>query len=329
MVTGSADTDLDDLRQQFLREHLRLESLCAESTQLLKAELRVRRLAAVEVDARVKDVASFIKKAMRKSYNDPWTEIRDKVGIRLTTIYADSIRDLEELIRDVFIVHHYEDKRSSLQPQELDYLGSHFEVSLPPGTSKAGMEELIVEIQVHSVAEGLWAGISHELLYKAPAAAPAAVERSLYRLLALVELFDLEVDRARTAIMDQPGFPETVVLRELERHFFALTAHTPDIKLSRVVISALRPLLSDEELENYSILLEAFVAANGDKLRTIYDDYLEDDRNPLMSQPESLLVFERLENVFQRVPAVWQETLPESLLHSFASIWGTPIDDDE
>lgn len=329
MVTGNAGTDLDDLRQQFLREHPRLESLCAESTQLLKAELRVRRLAAVEVDARIKDVASFIKKAMRKSYNDPWTEIRDKVGIRLTAVYADSIRDLEQLIRDVFVVHHYEDKRSSLQPQELDYLGSHFEVSLPPGTINADVEELILEIQIHSVAEGLWACVSHELLYKAPAASPAVVERSLYRLLALVELFDLEVARARTAIMDQPGFPEAVVLRELERHFFALTAHSSDSKLSHVVISALRPLLSDEELENYSMLLEAFVAANTSKLQTIYDDYLDDDRNPLMSQPESLLVFERLENVFQRVPAVWQETLPETLLHSFSIIWGTPVDDDE
>lgn len=321
--------DLDELRQRFLDNQQILERLRDEVRHLLDGELQDRGLVAVALDARVKDVASFVKKVLRKEYADPWEEIRDKVGVRLTATYAESIADLEAMVSDVLVVHHFENKRTGLEPNRLDYLGSHFEVSLRPGTASSELDDLLFEVQIHSAAEGLWAGISHELLYKAADTPPPEISRSLYRLLALVELFDLEVSRARSAIMEQPGFPEAVVLRELERHFFALTAHRSDVKLSRFVIAALRPLLSDAELADYATVLDEFVAANKDKLRSLYEDYLQDDRNPLMSQPESLLVFERLEAAFQQVPSVWVEQLPEDLLRSFSEIWGTPIDVDE
>jgi ppGpp synthetase/RelA/SpoT-type nucleotidyltranferase len=328
VVTGSAGTDLDDLRQHFLDDHPRFTRLRADVALRLRAELQRRGLVGVQVDARVKDVASFVKKALRKSYNSPWDDIRDKVGVRLTAMYAASIPQLEEMVRDLFTIRHYEDKRAALEPNRLDYLGSHFEASLPEENSDGDLADVVFEVQVHTAAEGLWAGISHELLYKAAESPSPEIARSLYRLLALVELFDLEVSRARSTTMEHPGFPEAVVLRELDRHFFALTAHRSDAKLSRVVINALRSLYSEEEIADYSNLLGSFVATHVDKLRGLYEDYLEDDRNPLMSQPESLLVFERLENNFQRVPVVWTESLPDSLLESFAAIWGTPIEVD-
>ncbi len=327
MVTGSAGSDLDDLRQQFLSEQPRFERLRDVVEHRLHGELHRLGLGDVQVDARVKDVASFVKKVLRKHYESPWDEIRDKLGVRLTATYASSVSPLEHLVRESFTIHHHENKRLALEPNRLDYLGTHFEASLPAADG-SDLGDIVFEIQVHTAAEGLWAGMSHELLYKAAEAPPPEVQRSLYRLLALVELFDLEVARARSTIMDQPGFPEAVVLRELDRHFFALTAHRSDPKLSRVVISALRSLYSEEELADYSNLLDAFVTTHVDKLRGLYEDYLEDDRNPLMSQPESLLVFERLENNFQRVPVVWTESLPDSLLESFSEIWGTPIEVD-
>ncbi len=321
--------DLDELRQRFLDSRPQLERLRDEVRERLEAELLVRGHRGVALEARVKEVASFVKKALRKEYADPWEEIRDKVGVRLTATYAESIPDLAAMVSDVLVVHHFENKRSELAPNRLDYLGSHFEASLRPGATSSDLESVVFEVQIHSAAEGLWASISHELLYKAADTPPSEISRSLYRLLALVELFDLEVSRARSAIMDQPGFPEAVVLRELERHFFALTAHPSDGKLSRFVIAALRPLLSEEELANYPNVLDGFIAANREKLRSLYEDYLQDDRNPLMSQPESLLVFERLENKFQQLPTVWSEQLPDDLLRSFSEIWGTPIDVDE
>lgn len=329
MVTGSTGTDLHDLRQRFLDQKPLFEQLRDEVDARLRSGLQRHGLVGVQVDGRVKDVASFVKKALRKTYDNPWDDIRDKVGMRLTAAYASTVPSLEAMVRDLFTVHHHEDKRTALQPNQLDYLGSHFEVSLPAGEGTDLLGGIVFEIQVHSAAEGLWAGISHELLYKAAENPPPETARSLYRLLALVELFDLEVGRAQSAIMEQPGFPEAVVLRELDRHFFALTAHRSDAKLSRVVISALRSLYSEDELADYANLLDSFVATHGDKLRELYKDYLEDDRNPLMSQPESLLIFERLENNFQRVPVVWAESLPESLLRSFSETWGTPIEVDE
>ena len=319
-------SDLDDLRVRFLEQRPRLDALRDLVRSRLCDELAARHLVSVEVEARVKEVASFVKKALRKGYADPWDDIRDKVGVRLVAMYADAVPELERMVRESFAVHHYEDKRASLEPNKLDYLGSHFEASIRDADATADVAGLVFEVQVHTQAESLWAGISHELLYKAPDAPPNDISRGLYRLLALVELFDLEVDRARRAIMDQPGFPEALVLSELERQFFSLTAHRADPALSRFVIGVLRPLLSDDELRQYPAQLARFVSEHHDKLVGIYEDYLNDDRNPLMSQPESLLVFERLENDLQRVPGVWVEQLPPGLLRSFSEIWGTPVD---
>ncbi|MDQ6945886.1 MAG: hypothetical protein M3256_06330 [Actinomycetota bacterium] len=319
-------TDLDAVRVRFLAQRPQLDVLRDLVEARLREQLAARHLVAGEVETRVKDVASFIKKALRKGYSDPWDDIRDKVGVRLVAMYADVVPELERMVNESFAVHHYEDKRTSLEPNKLDYMGSHFEASIRDADATADVAGLVFEVQVHTQAESLWAGISHELLYKAPDAPPNNISRALYRLLALVEFFDLEVARARRAIMDQPGFPEALVLSELERHFFSLTAHRADPALSRFVIGVLRPLLSDDELTRYPEHLERFVSEHRDKLRGIYEDYINDDRNPLMSQPESLLVFERLENDLQRVPDVWVAQLPPGLLRSFSEIWGTPVD---
>lgn len=323
MTSGA---ELDDLRLRFLEERPRYEALCDYVAGRLCAEIAARRVVAVHVDARVKDVASVVKKAIRKQYANPWDDIRDKVGVRLVAAYADAVPELEDLVHESFAVQHYEDKRASLEPNRLDYLGSHFEASLREDDGAGELADLVFEVQIHTRAESLWAGVSHELLYKSPDVPPSDVSRSLYRLLALVELFDLEVGRARRAIMEQPGYPEAVVLAELERHFFSITAHRADPELSRFVIAALRPLLTAEDLAHYPSTLDRFVAEHEEKLRSIYEDYLTDDRNPLVSQPESLLVFERLEHDRLRLPDVWIEQLPAALLRSFSEIWGSPID---
>jgi len=116
------------------------------------------------------------------------------------------------------------------------------------------------------------------------------------------------------------------MLAELERHFLRLTARGYDQQLSRQVIDVLRPLFTEGELATYRDRLDAFVASRQEKLQQLYEDYRDDDRNPLMSQPESLLVFERLDSDKFNLVEAWAGRLPNTLLESLAAIWGVSVD---
>lgn len=72
-------------------------------------------------------------------------------------------------------------------------------------------------------------------------------------------------------------------------------------------------------------MLDAFIAVNREKLVRIYRDYADDDRNPMLMQPESLLVFERLEHDRFRLVDQWLKVLPMTWIEQLADIWGKPV----
>ena len=277
---------------------------------------------------RTKDVASFLKKALRKGGEDPWEEIRDKAGVRAVVVYDEQVGRVREVIRTCFDVRQEEDKREWLTPETLGYLGVHFQVVLLDRDveDKPDVKDLECEVQLHTRAQNLWATVSHELLYKAVSDPPGTVKRSIHRLMALLELFDEEVERCRDVALKQPGMEGAKMLAELERHFLRLTARGYDQQLSRQVIDVLRPLFTEGELATYRDRLDAFVASRQEKLQQLYEDYRDDDRNPLMSQPESLLVFERLDSDKFNLVEAWAGRLPNTLLESLAAIWGVSVD---
>ncbi|MGH9045182.1 MAG: GTP pyrophosphokinase [Acidimicrobiales bacterium] len=247
--------DLDALRQRYLTERPAYAALAEDVAGCLRAATRRSGLIC-EVEGRAKDVASFLKKALRKEYASPGDDIHDKATARVVTVYESQVEEVEDLVRELFVVHHHEDKRHSLAPDTLSYLGVHFEVSLSPDVAgAAGAEGRLCEIQVHTRAHNLWATVSHELLYKPAQAPPGEVTRSIYRLMALLELFDGEVARGRQQIQDHPGYEEARMLDTLERQFYALAGRHAEIELSRRLVSALAPALSSEEAAGYEATL--------------------------------------------------------------------------
>jgi ppGpp synthetase/RelA/SpoT-type nucleotidyltranferase len=323
-----AGVDLEDLRVRYQRARKHYDTLVKIVVEQLETSVRLAGVSPAAIEGRSKDISSLVKKAMRKSYERPWDQIRDKAGVRVTTTSEDEIASIEEVIRGEFEVLHYEDKRVLVDPKTFDYLGVHFEVKVDVDLELDEVDR-ICEIQVRTGAQTAWANMAHDLLYKAPVEPSPPLQRSLYRLVALVELFDSEVRRTKKAIMEEPGYNTGLLLAELEGEFLRLTARQSDPELSRLVADALTPVLPLGEWEQYRTVLSTFVEENEDKLRRIYDDYLEDDRNPLISQPESLLVFERLEHDRHHLVERWHDVLPESLIQSMGEIWGVSVDVDD
>lgn len=322
------DVELEGLRSRYVSAISGYQEIVDHVVDRLSSSVAHRGVAPAAIEGRVKDTASFVKKLMRKDYPSPWTDLRDKAGVRVTTVYAPDVAMVEEVIADEFEVLYREDKRASLAPDRFDYLGLHLEIAVTVGDGLVDAER-VCEVQVRTGVETAWANACHDLLYKAPVEPEPEIKRGLHRLLALVELFDLEVTRTREAIMSHPTYKEGRLLLGLEQAFLELTAHRSDPELSRLVIDALQPLMSSTDWDEYQRVLEIFIGGNRDKLMRIYDDYLTDDRNPLVSQPESLLVFERIEHDRFRLTEQWKQVLPITMLVQMADIWGKPISVDE
>ena len=316
-------SSIEDLRSRFLVEREQYENLAdlvAERIESLMLTNGVR----CDIHSRVKEVSSFLKKVLKGSYSDPYNDIKDKAGVRVVAHYPWDIERIERLVQEAFIVCHSEDKRAEVSFQTLDYRGTHYEVKYDGGPLES--QDLLCEIQVLTKAESLWADTAHYLSYK-PAQPPSqSVQRAIYRLIALVEIFDSEVERAYDVLCSDEGYEEARLLHALEQHYLKLTAKQGNPELSLEILSLLTNVVHSNVLEQFESSIEDFVSSNRDKLAELYERYQGDDlANPLIWQPETLLVFLQLDADAFKLRDAWEDEYPVELLISLADAWGTPI----
>jgi ppGpp synthetase/RelA/SpoT-type nucleotidyltranferase len=283
-------------------------------------------IAAANIESRAKDVSSFVKKSIQKGYAMPWEEITDKIGVRITTVHPADVTAVVEALRESdFEIIDIEDKREQLVPAELGYLATHVNARFSERNDLAAAD-CRFELQVRTAAESAWAYAAHDLMYKAPVEGSLSWQRSTYRLLALVELFDCEIRRLKDEIMTDPTYSEGRVLVALEREFFQMTALEYNRELSRDVIGKLIDLLDIDEQLAPSQAFGNFISANQNKLVGLYEEYLTDHRHVLMSQPESILIFFLLEKDKFSLEEAWKSVLPPSYLVRLSEVWGEPLD---
>lgn len=313
-------TALEEIRGQWIADRPLYGQLCEHLRSLLLRATRDIGLPC-QIDARPKEVSSLLKKVLKKKHG--YADIYDKAGVRVQVTYPDDLGRAEAVIAGLPVdVLKREDKALTLQPDRLGYLGVHFEVRLRAANELNG---LIAEIQLQTRAQHLWAEIEHALSYKPTQAVPQDVKRRIYRLVALVELFDEVVEQVRKTLRTAPGFEEAALLEAVEGHFYALTGREFDRELSLLSLGILKETLDDNERERIAARLRDFVEARRAKLTDIYAQYADDDRNPLLFQPETILVFERLEHDPYVLKEHWVTALPEEYLDSLSTIWGVPV----
>jgi ppGpp synthetase/RelA/SpoT-type nucleotidyltranferase len=317
-------SNLESVREQWIAERPLYVAFTEHVTMLLRAELQARGLLCA-VDGRAKTVASLLKKVLRKSYG--YEQITDKAGARVVVTFGNDVEVVERAIRSRFEVLRYENKTLGLDAHELGYLGIHFDVSVRDGgDSRLEWRNLTAEIQVQTKAQNCWADVSHRLLYKSAQEPPPEIRRRVYRLMALIELFDETVQGARKATEMLAGAPEARLLATLESHFYQFVGRAYDRDLSLDIIGVLEHLYGNDEQERFDELITQFVNSNQDKLKDLFAAYYGDERaNPLIFQPETLLVFERLERDAFRLREAWSASFPLQLLENLATIWGRTV----
>lgn len=189
-----------EYREQYYHSY---EALSPRIKELIGQFVKDKGIPIAQIESRTKTVESFQRKIERKSYKDPFTEIKDFAGIRVVCYYADDVARIAELLRDEFEVdsEHSTNKVEDLAIDEFGYRSFHLVCSIKePRASLAewrSVAELQFEIQVRSVLQHAWAAISHKLDYKNASQAPHDIRRRLFRLSALLELADDQFDLIR------------------------------------------------------------------------------------------------------------------------------------
>lgn len=288
-----------------------------------------------EVTHRAKELSSFITKARTKEYDDPWGQITDKAGVRIVVQHRGLLDDTLKLVTECLNpVGHPEDDRDAPGSEDrLQYQRLHVQVQAWGDLRDEEGEPYQCEIQIRTEATDLWARMSHKLLYKpAGHAVPSDVRRSLYRLIALVELYDLEVERGVKALTEHPDIARSNrLLDEAEHLFRTFTKHNPRRELSEEIFDVLVQAVDADE-SAYLDRLEEFTERRRADLERAYRDYgpesehfLRHGRYILASQPESLIIFERLSTAKLLLHGIWLDQLPESMLTDMAEAWGVSL----
>jgi ppGpp synthetase/RelA/SpoT-type nucleotidyltranferase len=321
-------TTREAARMRYIRERpMYVEAADYADGELRKAAARAQ--LSCNATSRAKDVSSFVKKAITKALEDPWKAITDKVGVRVVVRHSGDLDRAHEMVsrtfREVWTV---DDRAGDVQEDRLRYPRLHIQVELPSGVA-GNPEPLQCEVQIRTEAADLWSRMSHAFLYKPETELPRTVRRSLYGLLALVEIHDREVERAVAAMTDHPDYDLNLLIGQAERVFYTFCTHDYNMDLSRRIVATILKAVDPPQRPQYGRDLAGFADLHRATLGKIYRTYGPHSEPGmkgsfiLVGQPESVALFERLENAPLLLEALWEEAgLPDDWLSELRAIWG-------
>jgi ppGpp synthetase/RelA/SpoT-type nucleotidyltranferase len=329
--------DIPSLKNEYINQYPIYNELVEKIKQILSGALHAQQIQA-SVDGRAKELPNLLKKAIRKhaekpdQYADALREITDKAGVRIIVDHLGDAERVRQIICEGFEVLDFEDMKNRYKPNELGYLGLHLQVRLlddqvePDELHLRGRE---CEIQVHTHAQSAWARVSHPLLYKPPAGEPVPeVASKVMRAVALVSLFDEQVEEARTRVSSHPSYRPSQMLYSLERLFAPWMERPTDDQLSLTVLDILQHLFDEGELVDFAVLMDTFVTSRRGQIDAVYEAFADRaDEQLLLFQPEALAIYELLVTRPALLRAAWVEcALPNELLDDLAEVFAIPIE---
>lgn len=285
----------------------------------------------VKVSHRAKEVDSFVKKSVNRGYDDAWKRTTDKAGARAVVFDPGNLYPLAAALEERWadrIASPREDKRLQLGKKEFDYSGIHLHVYVP-GLETDG-EQVQCEVQLRTAAQDAWAVLQHEYVYKGLVAVPEDAERSMVRAIALIETFDEEVKRVVQTATTHPDYPHAALIRDAERAFYSVVTTRYDHELTASITGALLSAIPEGERATYGERLVAFTVANRDRilgLQQMLQDVAANPRYVLVTQPEAMVLFERVENAEMLLEAAVDEAGADlrRLVQPILAAWGKPL----
>lgn len=245
---------LDILKSQYEANYSLYSKFISEMESQLKALLDEAQIkTGFPIESRVKAWTSFQEKIERNNLQiDHISEVRDLAGIRIVLLFKRDVPVVCELISQNFEVIRLEDTSSRLSENQFGYGSIHFEVT-PKKTWREvptlrAFDGLVVEIQVRTAPQHIWAAASHVLQYKKENHVPIPLRRTISRVSALLETVDMEFDR---------------ILQEREDYITKPSESSDQLnieKLRNIMDRFLPEKNKRNDRENYSLVLDELFA---------------------------------------------------------------------
>ena len=167
----------------------------------LITEIKKKKIDIHSIVPRIKNISSVIDKIQRKGIKDPFTEIRDFVGLRVVCLFLNDIKEISDIIKNTFDVLEEENKIDDARAEIFSYKLPQFKVKLKD-ISTADFEYQVIkdmpfEIQLRTIAQDAWASISHCLEYKQPYGIPDHRKRDFFALNGLFYVADTHFEMIR------------------------------------------------------------------------------------------------------------------------------------
>ena len=154
------------------------------------------------LSSRVKGSSSVVYKVEHsKSPITSITELHDLIGLRLICISESVVDEVSRRIQSWLNIIHIENTRTRLGEDQFGYSSVHLigQVDQPLSDEISKYRPgiyvgLYFEIQVRTMAQHIFADLSHKYSYKSGKYIPGDIKRSLYRVAALSEVMDNEIN---------------------------------------------------------------------------------------------------------------------------------------
>jgi len=169
---------------------------------------------ALPIQARTKDIASFLEKVDRKQYKDPFSQMTDLTGSRIVLYFEDDVRFMKDVVADKFVIDFDKsvDRKEKLPPSQFEYAGVNYVASLPKDhpllAEHPEFKGKLFEIQIMTLCQLSWEEMQRKIEYKAEDLVSTLVSRRLSMLCALFELADVEfqylMQRGIEELLGQP-----------------------------------------------------------------------------------------------------------------------------
>jgi ppGpp synthetase/RelA/SpoT-type nucleotidyltranferase len=313
--------DLEEVRKTWINEIPIYERFVEHVVRILRDEFRNP---GIDIYGRAKEIDSLLKKLILKP-NKTYETLTDKAGVRVIVKFTEEVDIVGKFIERRFTNHEKDDKRVDLKIDQVGYQGIHYDIKLNDDEAKntefAGMW---AEVQVRTLAQHLWSDMSHELGYKPGLKVPDPMLRRLNRLSALVEVADDEFARLHNAIREMPEYDTHKILGLLDSQFYKFAAVEYDKELSLHTIDAFKHLYGAGGLAEQQERFEEFCRQKAQKLSHIFDTNSGVTTRPIfLFQPESLMIFQLLDEDKFRLREEWVKHYPFRELEQLAIKWGT------
>lgn len=211
----------------------------------------------ISCEPRLKTADSLLGKAFHrdKGYDDPYTQIEDKVGLRFVVLLTSDIQKLQSEIErselwDWSLDKDYEADRHA-RPLEFAYQSKHYvlktraDTDTPDGAVSRGTP---CEVQLRTLLQHAHSELTHDNIYKRDAETVVSkrVERTVAKSMALIETVD-EFFLAALNEIEQANEPERKAAADLCELYAQHVGHPAQIdKTTTIVLHAFRDQFGSE-----------------------------------------------------------------------------------